>query len=869
MYGRVFALWSLTLSASGLLALVDSNPQALWIAALLLPLAPLAIGRVSRFILALIGVCTLMLGPQVLLIGIPIVFAVVGLNHAALMALGALTSTALLYPQFQTLPESLLSGIPLASFVFLVVPAWVTLFVFFKTASPQSRATLFFLPIIFVLVLNLVAESWMEPNFFTSNFVRVILSLFPVLLAGWFGHLSATKTISIRLVAISIFVGAIAVTLAPVVPVTHILFDEAHGKWETVQSSFGPEDFGRAANYTYSQLFEKARRLVGQSSIFASEKAGLPSTNSIFVIKMPAEPLSVEFSRQLAEWVDRGGRLLVVADHTDLYDTTQHINTFVSKYFGVRINTDATYDALGMPTEPITELAGALLGRINAHGQQFSWQTGASLQRMPFSTIELATFGRSFAENGDYSRPNRFGPFVPKLTNRYFNHSAAIALPYGRGAIAVLLDSTPWSNFSIFKAQYSQLFNGIVGALEHPFHLSILSGVAIALGLLAIVAVIAPTKLVAMMIGICWGAAISAGIAVGSTSWINPQYGKDFGLKVAIGPEAKLEFLKQRLLPGERNYSRIISSLGKYGLMPSTSIIGSTTPHLKESKRWLLIEPTAAQLPGQQVVLDHLKRGGDIVILFSPEQAISSEILSWLSGFSLVTQRSIGLSVNDAVTGVGGSLFGERSPALARELRVMTTPKSTSILNTYSADQLLQTYTLRPTKLPRESGLMTIGFSSDQFTDDAVGDVWEGIYPSSLGRLRERQLAATILGEERPSMMPDWLVRAQRKKGGMLGFLVLENGAKKLSGKFGIASEEDTTTGYLRALRDQATGFVINYCPPKERITQCSSRLLSEDMVEWMVSWQSGSDGKIAAIELLHERRMSGLGATWNVLFGK
>lgn len=116
--------------------------------------------------------------------------------------------------------------------------------------------------------------------------------------------------------------------------------------------------------------------------------------------------------------------------------------------------------------------------------------------------------------------------------------------------------------------------------------------------------------------------------------------------------------------------------------------------------------------------------------------------------------------------------------------------------------------------------------------------------------------------------MPTALVRAQRSTIGLSRFLVLENGEQKLSAKFGKAADDDPTLAYFRALRDQATGFIRKNCPATGKVTQCSARLLGEDMVEWLVSWRSTGDGRVLTIELLHERRMSGLGSTWNVLFG-
>ena len=794
-----------------------------------------------------------------------------GLGQPAVIGLGLLTGSALLYPQFQSIAVHGPLTIPTASFAFLVAAAWVPAVVFIRAISPRAVLTLFLLPIGTALLLDVAAGYWLGPTLFTNQLARLVLALFPVALAALSTDIKGSDTPTFKSAAIPVLAGVAVMALLPEAPISEIVFDEGHGKWETVQSSFGPDDFGRSANYTYSELFRKAKLLVGKSSVLASENIPLPSTGSLLVIKMPAEPLTDEFSTQVSNWVEQGGRLLVVADHTDLYDTTQHANALLFKHFGIRINADATYNSIGMPTLPTVPVGGGLLGRIDAHGRQFAWQTGASIGRIPTRGIELMTYGPSFAEPGDYSRANRFGTFAPALTKRFFNHSAVVAVAHGKGAVAVLLDSTPWSNFSIFREQYSQMLRGLVTALEHPIQLLVLGCAAVALGLLACLAIVFPSGLVVPVVGFVLGCTLASGLAVGSVSWSTHQEGRDFGLRVVSGPKARLEFLKQILAPGERNYSRIVSAMGKYGLMPLASSPGTEAPALNNSKRWLLIEPSAEQLPKHQDMLNHLRRGGDLVILFAPDQATQPAVLAWLSEWGIFTQSSIGLSVSDGIKSASGSFLGGRSAVLGREIRIVTAASGTSLLSSYAADQWLQTYALRPTKLPRESGLLTIGFGADQFTDDTVGEVWEGIYPSSIGRQRERLLAAVLMNEDRPSLMPTSLVRAQRAPTRLPAFMVLENGEQKLTGKFGRASDDDATAAYFRALRDQAGDFITNHCPmlAPGKMTQCSTRLLGEDMVEWLVSWRSTADGKVLAIELLHERRMSGLGSTWNVLFGK
>jgi hypothetical protein len=108
---------------------------------------------------------------------------------------------------------------------------------------------------------------------------------------------------------------------------------------------------------------------------------------------------------------------------------------------------------------------------------------------------------------------------------------------------------------------------------------------------------------------------------------------------------------------------------------------------------------------------------------------------------------------------------------------------ATFFLKDREADALLQSFTVRPTTFPRASGRLNIGFSAEQFSDDAVGEVWDGVRASILAQHRERQLAAALLGEELPAPTPNSAIRPDRADAGWLtSYLVFENGQKVLEG---------------------------------------------------------------------------------------
>ena len=866
---NTLGLWRLLLTALSVLALVNTNVFAVYLVAVLIPLCPTDLGSPKkRLFLIFLSIIIIAAGPYSLIFTVPLALmfsrtAVQGWICAALLFFIGIN-----YPLLQSLPTSWPSKIPIASFSFVLIASWVTAFIFCSTISRKALLILITTPAIISFVIYFSAGIWFNTDQFTDPLFQLVASIIPILIVARYSKVNESTVPTIKKTLLPFIAGAFLVAFIPIEKLSEIVFDESHGRWETVKSSFTPEDFGRSANYTYSELFSKASLLVGNSSTLDNEADSLPSTSSLLILKMPTKPFGDDFINRVVEWVYRGGRLLVVADHTDLYNTTQNSNSLLLQHFGIKINSDATYNPRGMPTSSIVKTAGIMFGRIDAHGNKVEWQTGASLGLMPLMSLELMNYGASFSEQGDYSRANRFGPFLPEISKRFFPHSASIATPHGNGVVAVILDSTPWSNFSIFKEEYTHMFVSLVSALEHPYQLYVIKISSFFLAVLACLLLIRPSGFLIVLLSIILGMAISAGVKIGTASILPLIEGREYSLKVVSGDSAKLEFLKQLLLPGERNYSRIVSSLGKYSLMPVASLPGAMPSKLSSAKNWLFIEPSPEQLPNYQDLFSHLKNKRNITILFSPSQATNPDILKWLQEWGVFTKRSIGLSISDGITGSKGSILGKRGLILGRELDIVTISGSSSILNRYDGNQLLQSYSLRPTTFPRTSGLLTLSFSSDQFTDDTVGEVWEGIYPSSIGRQREQLLSSAILGKRFPELMPKSIVLSQQQTINLPAFAALEDGKKKISGQFGIPGDDDSVTTYFRSLRNQAGGFILANCPATGATTQCEKRLLGNDMVEWLVSWRSSGDGDIAAIELLHERRMSGLGSTWNVLFG-
>jgi len=285
------------------------------------------------------------------------------------------------------------------------------------------------------------------------------------------------------------------------------------------------------------------------------------------------------------------------------------------------------------------------------------------------------------------------------------------------------------------------------------------------------------------------------------------------------------------------------------------------------------IQPDARQLPSSEEVLSHLHARGDLTILFAPEQAGHNEVRAWLGELGLYIQEVTALGMSeDARPGQEG-LLNRRGAAILRDIRPVTRALPTSLLKDGYADQFVQSYTARPTSFPRSSGLLNISFSADQFSDAAIGDVWEGIQPATIGMLRERQLAAALEGKDLPSPFPDRLAlpSSGATPSTLAAYLLMEDGKTVLAGHFDgssivssavVSSPIGNPVMYLFDLRGRAASFIASACPRTGKVTHCKIRMLGPDMIEWEVSWASNDDGNLAAVELLHERSFSGLGKT-------
>jgi hypothetical protein len=881
---RACFFWEVSIILFSTCSLVENNIYSQYILPFLFLLDPKIRKLPSRAILSFASILAIPFGSALLIFILLLWGTYRATPFTGLFAAGGIFILGQISPYLLTLMPSLYFKINFGSIIFLILQILLPLILIIKRCALKDSISFLVILLALIIFSNLAASGgWVTAEIFTSELFRVLAIWTPIIIfffKPWITINEENNKNQYHVTSSLIFLIAgfvITHIFTPITSIKKVLFDESHGVWETTKQTFNPNDFGRNHTYTYGLLYSFAETLVGKVGRYSGGKLELDGS-TLFVIKMPTKILEEPFKKNIITWVRGGGRLLIVADHTDLYDSTQILNSFLSDFLRVNIGTNAVYDKKGLPNKVTTKQFQRLLGQIDSDGNLLPYQTGSAFDSYPFEAASLASYGLSFSEPGDYSKPNRFGNFRPKLSYSYGNHPSVISVPMGKGAISVITDSTPWSNFAVFKKSYKALFKNILGSLETPYSLIVRSISIALLSLFLILLLFVPIKSLLLISSFILGCGLSANTLL--TRLVNSEIPITHKkhIEVILGLSAKLEILPQLIAPGERAYPRIISSLGKYGLEP-ISLNPGITPKSFNPKltNWLLIEPNVGQLPNVESLHKILLNEGNFIVLFGPQQSQDLRIKKWINQLGLVFQKREALGfVEDSRPG----LLYREGAKIIKDIRVATSSLPSSMLASISNRTVFQEYKLR-TKVdnfPELKGNLVISFAADQFSDQVVGDVWEGTDANSIGKIREKEISMFFLEEDDSSVekiaIKDFLSDYKIK---LNSFNVLEDGKVVLSGKIKIFTQGQpidslgiNPDNYLINLQALAFKFINSTCKEDFVLVKCKKHLIGQDMTEWMVAYtQNKLRNKINHLELIHAHNFSGIGHTYNIIFSK
>ncbi|MBI4863259.1 MAG: hypothetical protein HY815_23790 [Candidatus Riflebacteria bacterium] len=222
-----------------------------------------------------------------------------------------------------------------------------------------------------------------------------------------------------------------------------VLFDAGHGSTEGVEIDSLPSDRRASPPPGHGALLGLARRLgyeVGRVTGALDEES--LKRASVLVVLLNRRPFEPAERRLIERFVDRGGGLLVVGDHTDIDGTSSAMNPLLA-VFGARLRFDSVWRRLDAGVRDIHVLPHALtLGLRRLHSS-----VGASLD-LRAGTLEPVVVGGAalFSDAGDASADGNLGDGVRSDGEPVGDLTLAAAGRHGLGRVVVLPDSAYLQN---------------------------------------------------------------------------------------------------------------------------------------------------------------------------------------------------------------------------------------------------------------------------------------------------------------------------------------------------------------------------------------------------------------------------------------
>jgi hypothetical protein len=268
--------------------------------------------------------------------------------------------------------------------------------------------------------------------------------------------------------------------------------------------------------------------------------------------------------------------------------------------------------------------------------------------------------------------------------------------------------------------------------------------------------------------------------------------------------------------------------------------------------------------------------GGTLAIFLSPYQLQSQILTYWLDRLSLraMPTRSMAFAefpnpvLEDRFSSYPARLLGYRAVAL-----------ESSHFAQGEDHGVAQIFYLRASSSDPSSprGKLAISFSVQQFSDAAVGDVWDGTIPSSIARLRESQFAHIVAAPKQFTFSPvnPTTEPTMSDNVALPVFLILKRGKTLMEGtltnRISKPRRRDISLGlypdeYLIDLQRRALMFVKQHCKTLDKNGFCANNFFGRDYVEWSITFKTDERG-VTALELVHDSKLSGLSSNYNVIF--
>ena len=515
---------------------------------------------------------------------------------------------------------------------------------------------------------------------------------------------------------------------------------ERHSTWEPTVRPYDTTWYGELSSYNYAAIYDYLGQYYEMSRILESDKIDDRTLGQcdVLVIKTPTTRYSRDEVEAVLRFVDRGGGVLFIGDHTNIYRSGTIMND-MTRPMGFIFRDDLLFS-----NEP------------SPYDQHFEppWPPHPSLQYMPPMEFAVScsidpgfSHGRSvITSTGLWNMPpeyhfENYHPLAAYCADmRYGAFIQVWAAWYGQGRAMAYADSTIFSNFAAFQPGHAEIMLGMIEWLNHANTLLDPRPWLILLGLVPLSAglMLAQRRSVAWLVllaaGICgWVLASEAVAAVHRWSMPVPKINKAMTRVVVDRTTSDALLSKGAYTQGDGiGYGMLEQLIGRLGYH---TIRQEGKDAFSGDALVVICSDRPVEASFREQLESYIARGGKLLVLDTPENANSTaNSLLWPFGLSVQRKQAWQGTLNIVEKWPGIDV----SPA-----NEITGGKPVAYLNE------------RPVAAIAQHGkgtVMAVGFASI-FIDRNMGDaaMWM-VEPDAAMRLRYETLYALVrlLVEDKP-----------------------------------------------------------------------------------------------------------------------
>lgn len=386
-----------------------------------------------------------------------------------------------------------------------------------------------------------------------------------------------------------------------------LLYDKGYMSWD--KPAFGL--YGERSSGMFGMLpdFLEASGYQALKSDFITEES-LADVNTLVVINLQ-KPFSPDEHMAIWRFVERGGALLALADHTGLAGIREPFDELL-KPVGIGVNFDSAHFikdwdyGFELFPHPVT--------RGEPDHQQVGIMIGASLD-IPARAAPIVTGKYGFADLGNANNSQN-----AYLGDRQYNRGEplgdivlAASVPYGKGKVLVFGDTSSFQNTALVTTH--DFTRRVFDYLSRPVPLGKFSPL-IKLGgllLLALALVSIRARHVSAAVAALACAMLLGVVATSAISAIKEGGGRTFAGNIAYIDTSHLERLQMRL-DNDESFLGLANNLMRNGFMP-LAMSRFSEAHLRASKLFVAIAPA---IPFSAAEIEAVKRftndGGTFIL---------------------------------------------------------------------------------------------------------------------------------------------------------------------------------------------------------------------------------------------------------------